>query len=91
MTDQKDMNGALFKNDKKGVATRPDYTGSATVNGVALYLSAWIKTSQKTGQKYMSLAFRRRDDAPMTEASLGKAVASGPAAAVPDPDDAIPF
>ncbi|HEY1244176.1 MAG TPA: hypothetical protein VGF29_05025 [Hyphomicrobiaceae bacterium] len=50
--------GALFRNDKKERDAHPDYTGSAEVNGRKFWLSAWIRTSEKTGKKYMSLAFR---------------------------------
>jgi uncharacterized protein (DUF736 family) len=49
--------GVLFKNDKGGNDKRPDYRGSATINGVDLNISAWIKRSQKTGDAYMSLSF----------------------------------
>jgi uncharacterized protein (DUF736 family) len=49
--------GVLFKNDKDGNEKRPDYRGSATINGVDLNISAWIKRSQKTGDAYMSLSF----------------------------------
>jgi uncharacterized protein (DUF736 family) len=49
--------GVLFKNDKDGNDKRPDYRGSATINGVDLNISAWIKRSQKTGDAYMSLSF----------------------------------
>jgi uncharacterized protein (DUF736 family) len=48
--------GALFKNDKEGNESRPDYRGSAEINRVEYWVSAWIKTS-KGGSKYMSLRF----------------------------------
>jgi len=44
---------ALFKNDKQGNEKRPDYTGTITVNGEEMRMSAWIRES-KTGNKYMS-------------------------------------
>ena len=49
--------GVLFKNDKQGNDKRPDYRGSATIAGVDLNISAWIRRSQKTGDAYMSLSF----------------------------------
>jgi uncharacterized protein (DUF736 family) len=49
--------GVLFKNDKGGNDKRPDYRGSAVIDGVDLNISAWIKRSQKTGDAYMSLSF----------------------------------
>ena len=49
------MKGVLFRNDKSGNEKRPDYRGSAVINNVDYNLSAWIKSSQKTGDKYMSI------------------------------------
>lgn len=47
--------GVLFKNNKKETERHPDYTGKLNVEGVELYLSAWIKES-KSGMKFMSLS-----------------------------------
>lgn len=55
------MRGVLFKNDKKQGENQPDYTGSAEVEGVDCWLSAWIK-EDKNGKKYMSLSFTRKDE-----------------------------
>ena len=76
--------GVLFRNDKKETDKHPDYTGHINVNGVELWLSAWIKES-KSGTKYMSLSCKEKDEAPApkTEAK--------PAAKAIDPDDDIPF
>ena len=57
MTYDNNNRGVLFKNDKQGNEKRPDYRGSATIDGVDLNISAWIKRSQKTGDAYMSLSF----------------------------------
>lgn len=54
---QKDMSGSLFKNDKDGNDSRPDYTGSAKIAGVEYDLAAWIKAS-KSGSKYMSISVK---------------------------------
>jgi hypothetical protein len=57
-----DNNGALFKNDRKEQEKHPDYTGSAVVDGIEYYLSAWIKEpSGKAKNKWMSIAFTRKD------------------------------
>jgi hypothetical protein len=73
--------GALFKNDEKNKPSQPDYRGEAAIRGRKFWVAAWIKTSEKTGRKFMSLAFR-----PMEE-HLAKPKAQ--AAAMADGD--IPF
>ena len=52
--------GALFKNDKKQSDRHPDYNGSCEVNGVEMWMSAWLKTSNG-GKKYMSLSFNPKE------------------------------
>ena len=42
--------GAIFKNDDKQQDNHPDYKGSLNVNGVDLWVSGWLKTSEKTGK-----------------------------------------
>lgn len=54
--------GALFKNDRKEKPSHPDYKGDVTINGRKFWLSGWIKTSEKNGQKFMSLAFREAEE-----------------------------
>jgi hypothetical protein len=57
--------GALFKADPAKKAEnpkRPDYEGSAEVDGVDYWISAWIKEG-KSG-KFMSLAFKPKDERP---------------------------
>lgn len=53
--------GVLFRNDDKQKDTHPDYRGSVNVNGTEFWLSAWIKTSQRDGSKFMSLSVRKKD------------------------------
>jgi hypothetical protein len=53
--------GALFKNDRKEADTDPDYRGQLDVGGVAHWISAWIKVA-KSGQKYMSLSVRAKQE-----------------------------
>lgn len=56
--------GVLFRNDKGGNEKRPDYRGSATIDGKELNVSGWIKASQKTGDKFLSLRFEPKQAAP---------------------------
>ena len=54
------MRGVLFKNDQKGNAKAPHYRGSCVIDNVDLNISAWIKESKKSGDKYMSLKFESK-------------------------------
>jgi uncharacterized protein (DUF736 family) len=76
--------GVLFKNDKGDNDKRPDYRGSATIDGVDLNISAWIKRSQKTGDAYMSLSFEAKKAAPPK-------ATRAPVMDESDPNDDIPF
>jgi uncharacterized protein (DUF736 family) len=64
------MSGVLFKNDKKGTDKRPDYRGTAVINGVDLNISAWLKASKKTGDKFLSLRFESKTAAPPKRAPV---------------------
>ena len=57
--EKRDNSGALFKNDRKDKDTHPDYTGSALIDGVDMWISAWIKKGN--GKTFMSLAFKPKD------------------------------
>ena len=52
--------GALFKNDKKQSDRHPDYNGSCEVNGVEMWISAWLKRSA-AGNTFMSLSFNPKE------------------------------
>ena len=64
--------GAIFKNDDKKQDNHPDYKGSLNVNGVDLWVSGWIKTSEKTGAKFMSLSVKPKGEAPAKQAPKPK-------------------
>lgn len=93
--EQRDNSGALFKNDRKTSDNHPDYKGKIMVDGVEYWLSAWIKTPARGGDKFMSLAAQpkesqERDETPpprQQPAAHGRA----PARRSADLDDDIPF
>lgn len=53
--EQKDGQGALFKNEERDAEQQPHYRGNIRINGQDYWLSAWLKES-KGGKKYMSLS-----------------------------------
>lgn len=88
------MRGVLFKNDQKGNPKAPQYRGSCVINNVDMNISAWIQTSKKTGDKFMSLKFESKGE--------GRLSRTGEPQRTPDKsppqltednwhDDAIPF
>ena len=64
--------GAIFKNEDKQQDNHPDYKGSLNVNGVDMWVSGWLKTSEKTGKKFMSLSVKVKEDKPVKQASSPK-------------------
>jgi len=64
--------GAIFKNDDKQQDNHPDYKGSLNVGGVDLWVSGWLKTSEKTGKKFLSLSVKPKEAAPVKQASKPK-------------------
>lgn len=86
------MRGVLFKNDRKEKDSHPDYKGSCEVNGVEMWLSAWIKEGAKG--KFMSLSFEPKQQVSQAPAPQRQATAPRkPQGVVPDFDDGsdIPF
>lgn len=55
------MTGVLFKNERKRSDKDPGYTGSAEIDGVEFWLSAWLNESDKRG-KYFKIKFKPKDD-----------------------------
>jgi hypothetical protein len=56
---QKELSGVLFKNDRREKDTHPHATGSALIDGVEYWVSAWTKEGAKG--KFQSLAFKRKE------------------------------
>lgn len=57
---QKDNSGTLFKNDRRDSESQPNAKGSALIDGVEYWVSAWTKTG-RNGEKFQSLAFTRKE------------------------------
>ncbi len=55
--EMKDFSGSLFKNERREKDTHPNATGSALINGVEYWVSAWTK-KDKNGNNWQSLAFK---------------------------------
>lgn len=58
--EQKPDTGSLFKNERREKDTHPNATGSALIDGVEYWVSAWTKEGKKG--KFQSLAFRRKEE-----------------------------
>jgi len=80
------MSGVLFKNDRKEKDTHPDYKGHCEVDGVEMWLSAWIKEGNKG--KFMRLSFQPKQ--PLPEAATRSPVGNS-GTGFDCMDDDIPF
>lgn len=78
--------GVLFKNDKDGNEKRPDYKGSAEIEGVQYWVSAWIRDGAKG--KFMSMKYERKERQSAAKPAASAPVASSGYGAVYDD---IPF
>jgi hypothetical protein len=59
MSDYDNTNrGALFRNDEKSDDNDRDYAGTLDVDGTEYWLSGWVRTSKKSGRKYLSLSIK---------------------------------
>lgn len=57
----KPNSGSLWKNLKREKDTHPEYKGSAMIDGVEYWVSAWVNTSQQDGSKYFGMKYERKD------------------------------
>ena len=66
MTKRTDNIGSLSRNKRKEKETHPDHKGSATIAGVAYWLSGYINESRdEGGGKYFKLYFEpKKTDSP---------------------------
>lgn len=58
--EKKDMSGTLFKNDRREKDSHPNATGTAIIDGVEYWVSAWTKDGVKG--KFQSLSFKRKEE-----------------------------
>jgi hypothetical protein len=58
--EHKDYSGAIFKNDRKEKDSDADYRGDGVIDGVSMWINAWIN-DKKGGGKYMKLTFRPKN------------------------------
>ena len=70
--EMKEMSGSLFINTKKVSENHPDRNGTALIGGVEYWVSGWIKET-KSGDKWLSLAFKPKEQAAGAPASRAKA------------------
>lgn len=57
--EQRDNSGILFKNDKPAGSNKPDYSGTAMVDGKEVRVSLWAKEGKKG--RFLSLSFQSKD------------------------------
>ena len=80
------LSGVLFKNDKGDNEKRPDYKGSAEIEGVQYWVSAWIRDGAKG--KFMSMKYERKEQQASPKPAASTPVASSGYGAV---EDDVPF
>ena len=74
--------GQIWKNEKKTTDTHPDFTGSANVDGVEMWVSAWKrKPDGNPKAPALSFSFKRKDETG----------APKPAPQADYDDDSLPF
>ena len=85
--------GVLFKNDKGDNEKRPDYRGTAVIEGVDYNISVWVKKSKKSGDEYLSLSFEQKGEGRLSRTGqpVKPQVTEDNWATTDFKDDAVPF
>lgn len=88
----KDNTGSLFRNNKRESDKHPEFNGSVRIDGHDMWVSAWVRET-KTGQKYFSLAFKRKDGTATRAGDTAKTFAREAQKHFPGAtlDDEVPF
>jgi len=82
--EMKENTASLFKNDKRMGESHPNAKGTALINGVEYWVSAWTN-KDKNGNPWQSLSFTPKNEAGTIQAKNTKNYIS-------DPDEgSIPF
>jgi hypothetical protein len=86
MSEQRELSGVLSRNRKRESNKQPEFKGSATIDGVAYWISAWVREGDDG--RFFSLAF-----SPKEQRSAAPAGVHGPGQGhrCGVPDEEIPF
>lgn len=91
--EMKPNTGSLFKNDRREKDSQPHAKGSALIDGIEYWISAWTNES-KSGEKYQSLKFERKtgaDGRGERKRGYDQPEQDAPANRYADLDDEVPF
>lgn len=92
MSDNKELSGILFRNDRKTAGSKqPDHKGSCRIGGVEYEIGAWINDSKKPGGgKFFGLKFKPKSDYAASD-DRRKRAAAGEKPDVEITDEDLPF
>jgi uncharacterized protein (DUF736 family) len=57
--DDPNLRGAIFPNDRKDTAEKPDFTGRVQVDGVEWWINGWNKAPREPGDDFIALTFEK--------------------------------
>lgn len=73
--EQRDNSGSLFRNDRRENDKQPEYKGDGLINGVPVWISAWVKDG-KNG-KFFSMSFKLKEEQQQSQKSSYKPEPAG--------------